>query len=335
MAGFGFVLIAGLAYGAESYLESPPLATKELADAAAATGLQAGCPALVVRRYVKGEGWRHVVRLDPGVDAATRERCRSVPLGEGIALSESTGGRVGAVPSATPQVEVAKPLPWTVDEVLSRMVRAHDGAAGGVEGAGTVLFRFERTTPEGGRVEHTYVRRGEDRYLRVDVRAGEGISSRSGVVGGTAWLDGSTAALTAEIARGQIDRFAPRAVLHLATGLAAGTLDLEERPQLRIQAVVDEGPHQRVVVGTEGDGVLQPLRLEIDTRTWRLLQVSRGAVGADVTWQYVGWKENEDGALRPVRLEVRRGSRVLDVVEVTELELSPVLPDEWFVLPGA
>lgn len=335
VVGLAWRVVLGIAAASEPYLETDPLATREEAAALAQAGVEAGCPADVVRRYLKGQGWMYVVRLDARLDPATQAACAQGAWGTSVGLRASPGerGRPSTPPPATAGAVDAAALPWTLDEVLSRLVRAHDGASGGAEGAGTVLFRFERSTPGGARVEHTYVRRGDDRYLRIDVRDGEGVSSRSGVVGGTAWLEGSSATLDPAMVRAQVDRFSPRAVLQLASVLAGGALDLPERSLLRIAGVHQDADGEFVVVGTEGDRTSQPLRLEIDTRTWRLRNVARGPEGAQVSWHYKGWRETEDGALRPVRVEVRRGASVLDVVEVTELELSPVLPEEWFRVP--
>ena len=67
--------------------------------------------------------------------------------------------------------------------------------------------------------------------------------------------------------------------------------------------------------------------------TWRLLGVEHGAVGATMRWTFEGWRELEDGALRPDRIVVTRGTETLDTIELRDLELSPTLPPEWFAPP--
>lgn len=334
----------GTARAAPPYLETAPVATEASAQAIAVRAADSGCPGAVVRRYVKGQGWAWVFRTDAPGDAVPEGCTRAGALGDGVVLAAPEATRVAPTATKGRAPRPATPAapeptgfvsPWTVDEVLSRLVRAHDGSSGGPDAADTLLFRFVRTLPDGARVEHTYARRAEDLYLQVDVPQGHGVSSRSGVVGGRAWLAGSTTTFPVDQARAQVERFSPRAVLQLAGMLASGTLDLPERAELRVLAVHRAGGDEWVEVGTEGDRAAPPLTLLVDSRTWRLRAVVRGPEGVQVRWDYTGWRETEDGALRPERIEVTRAGALLDRVDVSELELSPTLPEEWFPVPAA
>ena len=329
------------------YLESDPVATREAADALSDAATGARCPGAVVRRYVQGEGWRFVFRSTTVGDVDLARGCVAaleLPVGVVVRLVEQDADRrrvIGVWPSDGAVVEPPSPpqdprlarIPTDASEIVSRMERAHAGASGGAANAPTVLFRFDRITPGGGRIRHVFVRRGDDRYLSIDVLAGDGRDSKSGIVGQLAWLEGSTKKLDAALVRAQIDRFSPESVLQIAADLGAGKLNLPDAGDLHVDAVRMVSGRPLVELASEGDADAAPTRLIVDGDTWRLLGVEHGAVGASMRWTFEGWRELEDGALRPDRVIVSRGSETLDTLELRDLELSPTLPPEWFAPP--
>lgn len=345
---FASWLVASTLARAQSYyLESDPVATREVADTLSAAAAGAQCPGAVVRRYVQGDGWRFLFR-STAVDEVERARgcvaALALPEGVVVRLVEQGEDRrrvIGVWPSDGASVEQpSAPLdprlariPTDAAEIVARLERAHGGSSGGPAGASTVLFRYDRTTPDGGRVRHLYVRRGDDRYLTVDILSGAGVASKAGVVGQVAWLAGSSKKLDPAMARKQIDRFAPEAVLQIAADLGSGSLKLPDAGNLHLDAVRMVEGHALVELASEGEADALPTRLFIDGDTWRLIAIEHGVAGAAMRWTFQGWREVEDGALRPDRVLVTRGTETLDTLDVRDLALSPTLPPEWFAPP--
>lgn len=345
------LLGTSLAHAESFYLESEPVATRAEAEAVASAAADGACAGTVIRRYVKGLGWRYVFRSTAVAEAGGVQACLdALALPDGVALRivEREGERarvmeVGpeGVAPAPAEARAEEPPGIGVEDVVSRLVRAHTGGAdrtgeGGATGLGgtdAVLFRFERQQP-GRRIVHTYARRGDDVYLEIQVLEGEGQSSRAGISGGVPWLEGSTDSLDVATVREQLSRFDPDHVLGLAAELARGVLDVPDRDLLYVMGARDADDVHEVDIGAEGERDVAPLRLTIDSRTWRLLAYERGAPGSVVRWTWQGWRETEAGSLRPSVVSIRRGDTLLDRIEVVELELSPTLPDEWFTPPG-
>jgi hypothetical protein len=327
---------AQIARAESFYLESDPLATREAADEVVRAAATEGCDGQVVRRYVRGEGWRYLFRSDVLADAAVVRGCLERLAGQQATLRlverEGARTRVTTVANGDDEIRAAREEAprYTAAEVVERLLRAHAGTTGGPDEAARVLFRYERRTSAGQRVLHTYARRGDDVYLQVEVVEGSGVSSRAGVSDGHAWLEGSDSTLDPRFVREQIDRFSPHAVLRITGELATGALQLPELEQLHVSAVrrVDDG--EVVELSFEGDQLTPPLRMLVDARSWRLVALEREVGGATVRWRFLGWREMEDGALRPERVQVWRNDVLVDDVSVQELDLAPTLPEEWF-----
>lgn len=325
-------LVVSAALAESYYLESDPVATEAAAGDLVQILERAGCKGRVARRYVRGEGWRWLVRTRLVDDADAIAVCLQAGEGTGrpvLHVVVKDGARSRRLDDDA-RARIGAP---SVDDLLARVETAHHGPAGGMPPGDVLLFRFVRVGPGPRRVRHTYARRGDDRYLRVEVLAGEGTSSVAGVTDGTAWLEGEGTMPDPAHARAQLDRFSPERVLPLAWDLARGTLDLPERDHLTVQAAGRVGGHDVVVLGAEGDATTQPLGLEVDAATWRLREVTRGPTGADVTWRFDDWTEHASGAFLPAAVEVWKGAQRADRLEILDLEIDPVLPDAWFERP--
>lgn len=329
-----------LAHADAYYLESDPVAIRERAEDVSSALAGAGCTGQVLRRYVRGEGWRFVVRTLAVADAELARGCLAAIAADDdvpLRLVERSGMRhrvVGGATSPEAAVVVANPrvgarAPWTAADVVARLLRTHAASAG--NGSQDLLFRYTRLDGEGLEVRHVFARRGEDLYLDVQVVAGPGTSSRAGVSAHRPWLEGQDTKLDEAVVREQLLRFGPEGVFPLASAFARGVFEDPAREQLHVLSVGDG----TCVVGTEGDRVTRPLRLYVDTVTWRLMAVERGERSDAVRWTYQGWRDVADGAIWPKAVEVTRQGRLLDRVLVEELELSPTLPEDWFAPPPA
>ncbi len=331
-------IMVAIATAGAPYLESDPLATRADAAARAEAVEAAGCDAKVVRRFLQGDGWRFVVRVAGPITAPCRVALDAVDAppasgreDAGAIDPDDPGVDEGGVPmdgEDTDAVVATGDAP-RAREVLQRMVRRHRGPVGAVGEArpDAVVFRFRRRA-QGRVIDHVYARRGDDRYLEIQVVEGAGRSSRAGLVDGCPWYDGAVDhPLDAEATAQAFERFSPEQVLAFATSLTGPEPDLPDPDTLRVERPAGEGT---LVLVFPGDRAVPPLRIEVDEATSRVVSVSRGPAEVAVVRRYEGWREQEGAALRPVRVITTRGAQVLDELEIEELDGAPVLPDEWF-----
>lgn len=339
-----------------SYLESPPLATRPDAVARLDIVQRAGCDGRIVRRFVQGQGWRFVVRLD--ADPAPSQACGAALVGRGTAprpveedaeeiddppleddapLDGDTVAEEVDVPDeplALPPVPEAEVRPTArrdaivrPEEVLARLLRRHRGLREPAP-LGDLVFRFRRRTPDGRVIDHLYARRGDDVYLAVDVVEGSGRDSRAGLVGGCAWYDGDTThPLDVESARAAFERFAPESVLALSTSMLGTRPDLPEPSLVRVERPAGESI---VRLAAPGDRATPPVRLDVAIPGWRLVSVERGPVESSVRTTYDEWFELDGGALLPRRVRVTRGTALLDDIIVDAVETAATWLPEWF-----
>jgi hypothetical protein len=340
--GWWVLLLAGWTQAASAqtyYLESEFTTTKDPATEVARIASEAGIPGRVVRLYVQNQGWRYLFRSEERPDDAELLS----ELGE-LRVKSAVGLRLVRVQDGRTEImgdEAAVPAPVvpidrTLDaqEVLRRVVRAHAGPAPAerIDAGGTLLFRFERTLDD-RKVAHTYVRRGTDSYLQIDVLSGKGTNSRLGIVSGKAWLDqGEAGEIDALRVREQVERFSPTRVLSLplefAAGLPAGRpFELMTVAQSELKAGRDF-----VVLEWSGDRQSEPLRLIIDPVSWRIAEARWGSVDTAIRWSFNRYEELGDGVIFPAEVEVWKGTQRIDRIDVKELDLDPTLLPEWF--PG-
>ncbi len=219
-------------------------------------------------------------------------------------------------------------------ELLRRVASAH-GGPGVSEAAASLaenlVFRFERTTPTGQRVSHVYASRGDDLYLEVHVLEGEGVTSRAGLVDGVPWGDPEPdEQLEPDYVRSQLARFSPARVLSVPARFLSGVPSDREFQQARVAEPVLLGSRPTHVLAFDGDREAAPMRLYADAETWRIMVVEAGSGTLTTRWEFSGYRELDQGRIHPTRISVFRAGQLIDLVEVTELDVAPALPGEWF-----
>lgn len=188
--------------------------------------------------------------------------------------------------------------------------------------ASTVAFRF--TVDDAARsASHVYARRGEDRYLAVDVVSGEGVSSKTWIHGGQASMlvGGSIEPVEAEAARAMVDAFGPEAILAFPLGIGDA---LEEPAVLRAEQI--EGC-QWV---TLDDPVLTALALRRDGAPCgaTLADGDGGVLGLE----FGAWT-GSGGVIVPSWIRRYRGDDRVEVGGLT-LDLQPDWDPAWSEVPS-
>ncbi len=336
------LMAAAPAWAGSFYLEADAATTRddaiEVAQALAGVGVEGE----VLRLYVRGVGWRYVFRSEEQASSGALEAAMSRvgrPAGLGVQLVSVDDGEAVVVRPAAPVSEPRASAPVEPDraleaqEIMRRVVRAHAGPApsGGLAGAMSVVFRYERQL-QGMRVAHVYARRGADVYLQVDVIEGEGVSSQAGIVAGRAWTNVPGAgALDPLFVTNVLRRFAPERVLGMAAVLASGAPKGREYDEMSVGESVRIDGRSAVVLDFAGDREAGPRAIVVDAGTWRLVET---ADGDDLRWRYADYAELGDGSVYPRTAEAWRGDRLVDAIEVVDLDLQPVFPAEWFPAPS-
>lgn len=328
------------------YLESDAAGNREVPADVARLVAEAGVDGRVLRLYVPDVGWRYVFRSEEEADdvllgAVLDAVALRAPLPLKLVVVDDGHAEVARTaaapaPSAAPS---GGPLPpdraMASEDVVQQLLRAHGGpsATAGIPGAATLLFRFERVLP-GLRVAHVYARRGDDRYLEIRVLEGEGVSSRTGVVNGRAWSDaGGDTTLDPLHVRNVIERFAPERVLGLAASLTTGALKGRAYEHLALGDSVRVAGRGAVVLQWPGDLELGPRSLVVDVGTGRLVEAASTQGPVVLLWSYSDYADAGLGWIYPRRAEATQGDDLVDAVEVSELDVEPVFPSEWF--PGS
>jgi len=367
------LLYGALALAGEFFVEGPEVDTRAEAVAMAQAAQARAVECRVVRRYRHGTGWVYVVVSAPygdRISASSAATTMAGSTGRGMTIFATDGDPAPQdSPTAPSPIGGDEPAPDAADDgtdssiahitpepldnddvgddavggdevarTLRRIERAHGGADGGdrvLSRASSVVFRYTRTTPEGQVIDHTFARRGEERYLSIDVREGDGVSMTVSVTGVAAWSTtkgGAPAPVDRQRALETIERFSPEHVLGLALTIAT---DLESRPELqrlRSDGQADVDGDRCEVLRYDGDRVVPPFVVAVSTESWRVRQVGfDNGVLKDMT----DYRATEDGLVYPMRVQVWRRRAIVDTVNVAKLELDSPLPAEWLSNPFA
>jgi len=312
----------------------------------------------VSRRYVRGQGWLYVVRLDGFEDKGTAvsaansfaEEGQVVRVIEGLGYKRVTVEEVGAKWTAAPARSVDKEKATeefpNATQVLRLAAKAHGGKAGGsrmLQEISGVRFSFDSRTVVGDKewkVKHTFLRSGGKARLEVDVLKGDGVSNTVVLAApDKAWI------ATHEMVRARdgvqaaemMTRFAPETgLLSIPLGFAG---DIREASEWRGLAssgrVSHQGrPHLRVTPNPEEEGKQNPMEAALfDEETHRLAQVTWVTRGGRVTFQFGEYKSIADSLVVPHRVRVERNGQLVEEIEVQEFDLNPSFEGSLFGEP--
>lgn len=344
----------------EVWVETAPLASRQEAHEllAEADLSDEGLTARVTRRFVKGSGWRFVVRID-GVDDVAEGRRLAMTLaeagaralvleqeGDTVRTAHDLGGSgaaatAGADPTATIDARVRLP---DARAVLRKAVKAHGGARGGlelVEPAEALSLAYERTVAvDDGQLlaANRYFRQGEALRLEVEILEGVGTDSVTLVTpGNRAWVVVEDRAVARDVARTRevIARFGPESVLAVPLGLAqdvdqaadwqdvrvVGTELVAGREQLRVEPAVTDPARAGLVAAW----------FEADAGT--LTQVQWRSVSGLLTFAYDDYREVDSGVIVPFVAGIERDGRPVERVRLLQFELDPLLDSGLFADP--
>ena len=341
------------------FLELSDHRTKEAAETALLAYGPDGEHMRVSRRFVRGEGWRYLVRLDGFEDrdsalaAASSFSVDGTPvivvegLGykrELIATVGKTSAEDAGVPSDPAGGEGSIP---SAKAVLKMAAKAHGGRSGGaklLKAAPSVQFSFSSRTVVGDKewsIVHHFYRSGDLSRLEVDMVKGDGVSNTVVMgAGGKSWV--ATHELVRERdtiqAEEMMARFAPESgLLSIPLGFAGDIKEAAEWKGLMTAGRVNHRgrPHFRLVPKADGQGKLNALEAALfDEGTHLLAQVTWVTRGGRVTFQYGEYQPVAEGLIVPHRVRVERNGKLVEEVEVTSLQVTPKLSPKLFVEPA-
>ncbi len=266
-----------------------------------------------------------------------------LPASEAPDALAAGSGEVGALDEGADAPEVPESRVEIVGDDVGVLLRraadglGGDGAASALASAGSVVFAFRREQADGLVTSHLYARRGADRYLSVDVRAGGGVSSVSRVVGDGAWLTDveGTRQVDADRTREVVDWFAPEGLLPFIFGFP--TL-VRDRPALRVPDAVDVASRDgRTVVtfayaASEDVGAVRGIEVDLESGALLGLAVATKEGNRRLT---VGVTRSDGPLVWPNDVTFYFEDRVAEVILVDRLEIDGAIDAPWFTAPGA
>ena len=333
------LLLSGAAFAgdADYYFEGPAMDSRRDATKMSRVAEDMGLQSRVVRRFARGSGWRFVLIVE-GFDAETSatEAALSVAsdVGSSMVVYQVGDGQATRVAEVLP-AEGVEPQPGAggtevvVEDVLERAVVAHGGNPHPVRATDTLLFQFTRELPSGLRAEHTVARRGQETYVEVDIKRGEGKSSKAWILDGGAWLSvegGEPEPQDATWAREQLHTFLPEAVLGLPVGMGEALDTRRELRELYADGTARSGDVQCLVLKYDGDQVSAPLGLFLDEGS---LLIRRVVSGVDAR-NYDDYRSVRSGVMAPFDVQVTQEGEMVDHIQVQNLDLDPELDEAWF-----
>ena len=336
------LLFSSIAHAGTFYLEGPEARVKAEASEDAKAAEAEGMDARVVRRMGVKAGWRYVVRVEGFTDpkAATTQAARLAEVVEGpVAVFSVEGDRAGLVTMVAPPggAEPVDPPPPPVEvsdaaPVLEAAVEAHK--VGGLLLDGRDLrFAFRRTLPGGEVIDHVWARSGDGIYASIEPVKGEVVASRLRLLGDRAWLSvdgGPWEEQNVDKTRATLQDLGPSSVLPFLLVLDPAR---QTRRELQRMELVGEGTVDGVEVQVlvfEGDRTAGPVKVELGKADHLVRQVSFDNDQLVYTYDDFG---KLGGMHLPRHVVTRRGGEVVDDVRITDLDLSPKLPDAWFAAP--
>ncbi len=353
-----FLLLWSPVGAAAFFVELSEHGSKVEAEEAAAGHGPEGEAFRVTRRFVKGSGWRYLVRVDgfktkqEAVAAAKSLRApgQVVLVYGGSGYRRHVVARVGedsvSPKEASPVVPATKSLP-SASSVLRQAAKAHGGRGGGAHRLTqfeSIQFSFDSRTVVGEdewKIRHHFYRQGALARLEVDMLKGDGISNTVVVgEGAKAWVATSELVRTRDVAqaRQMMERFAPQTgVLSIPLGLAGDIKSAAEWQGLKTTGLLSYRgvPHLRLVPDLEGDGRGNPLEAALfEQETGRLTQVTWVTRGGRVTFIYADYRLVADDVVVPFSVRVERNGGMVEAITIGEFKINPKLARSLFSEPS-
>lgn len=354
-------LLPGTASAADVWVESTPLdsrsAARDLRDGLDLLDLAArladeDLAGEVQRRFVPGDGWGYVLRIE-GLDDLGAARLAAAWLADAgvrATLWTREGSEVVQVGSVAAQVPAASaqgastPIDMPSHRILRAAGKAHGGTRGGLEllrQAEALAFDFERRVylADGELLAaNRYRRLGEAVRLEVDIVEGAGLDSRTVLTpGNKAWVRaGEEDAVGRDPARTRevLVRFSPEGVLAIPLGLAVDLERAADWEGLQVAGRVQQGEQELWVLEPSseptGEGLLAA-RFGVEDA---LLHSVRWATPAgELDFGFDDYRELQPGLVVPHRVEISRDGRPVEAVRVLSLALDQPLEAELFEAP--
>lgn len=345
--------LASLAAAAEYYLEGPYVPGRPAIVQLQRQAEGVGHPSRIVRRFVDGEGWRFLIRVEGFADeasasAAALELADELGLGMDLLSTDGKaatylrriepGSEPGAPIEAEPEPEGEGEAP--VDEAFVGRARAllkDSASAHGVDREtltrwmeGPSLMEYRRSLADGTVVDHRWATREGAVYVEVTAVEGDVRSSRLLLQDGQGWLEveeGSWIEQDPHRLATVIADFGPAAVLPLVFVLRQAMETRREFGRMQHAGAGEVGGVPTAVLGYGGDRASAALVIEIgqDDALVRRASFSGGAV----VHEFDDFKPVGDLVL-PHRIVTYRGGETSDTVEVTHLESGDSLLNSTF-----
>ena len=270
--------LAPLVHAADYYLEGPYVSTRSDVVDMQESVAEAGHPGRVVRRFVDGQGWRFLVRVEgfsEQAEALSAADALVDRLGAAMDVLSSDGTSATLLARVEPgddpgQVD-PEPIP-AVDPVAQQgamRLLARAGVAHGVDRdtlthwmEGPSLMAYRRTLADGTVVDHRWATREGAVFVEIEAVEGDAKSSRLLLKDGQAWLavgDGDWAEQDYPRTEVLARDFGPAAVLPLVFVLRQA---MESRREFALmqragRGEVDGAVHRRAGL-RRGSGVVAP-----------------------------------------------------------------------------
>jgi len=321
------------AWSADYYLEGPSVEDRSEAVKLSRAASQEGHKARVERHAVQS-GWVFTVRIDGFSDREAAAEVASALGGQlDISLSVRQAGEAESADTvvSAPRVVAAQPDAATL---VQRSVRAHQETSASVGEASTVVFEFQRRLPDGEVIDHRWVRRGEDRFVQLDVISGEATSSRTRVIGDQAWLkvgEASEKSSSRLHALEAIAAFEPTEIIPFVLAFPAIAAERREIQLLQFDGKSELEGSETLMLRYDGDRATGPIAIELDPTSYRVRRVI--FEGGKLVHQFDDYGPGTKDLVLPGRVRTWRDGRLADDVEIRTLDLDPALEDSWFGPP--
>ncbi|HHO54668.1 MAG TPA: hypothetical protein ENK18_28275 [Deltaproteobacteria bacterium] len=347
--------LVALASASEYYLEGPHVPGRSAIVQIQRQAEDLGHPGRIVRRFVDGEGWRFLIRIEGFTDegsaiGAARELADGLGLGLDLLYTDGTsatylrrlepGGELGGEPASGAPIDEEDPIDEaSVDrarELLEQAATAH-----GVDREtltrwmeGPSLMEYRRSLADGTVVDHRWATREGAIYVEVNAVEGDVRSSRLLLQGEQGWLEvegGSWIEQDPVRLATVVADFGPAAVLPLVFVLRQAMETRREFGRMQHAGAGEIGGVPTEVLGYGGDRASAALVIEIGQEDGLVRRASFS--GGAVVHEFDDFRPVGDLIL-PHEIVSIRGGAFSDTVVVTHIETGDSLLDSVFGAAG-